>query len=232
MVGLRLAAAAGLVWLVASVAVASGSEAAPTLRCGARSVPALVGGKWRCLSDGRPCRARLNATYRHYVFTCADGRLEFWWSGLLRRPLHVPTLGSGSVCPASRVRGTIGFYGSPAFGPGPAYPTLTAESDRAVLHYLVGWGDDDWDGTKALWTVPGYYGPYVVRGRQLDGSGELRFDQGPAWTRRMNPELRLVGPEADLHPAATYLRGPGCYAYQVDGRGFSYVIVFAARPAS
>jgi hypothetical protein len=48
----------------------------------------------------------------------------------------------------------------------------------------------------------------------------------------MNRELRLVGPEADLHPAATYLRGPGCYAYQVDGRGFSYLIVVAARPAS
>jgi hypothetical protein len=26
------------------------------------------------------------------------------------------------------------------------------------------------------------------------------------------------------------VRGPGCYAYQVDGIGFSDVIVFEARP--
>jgi len=41
-----------------------------------------------------------------------------------------------------------------------------------------------------------------------------------------------VGPQTDLHPAATFLRAPGCYAYQVDGRGFSYLIVFTARPTS
>jgi hypothetical protein len=117
-----------------------------------------------------------------------------------------------------------------AFGPGPAYPTLTTSDGRATLPYLVGWGYEGWDGTKALWTVPAYYGPYVVRGRQLDGPNELRFDQGPAWTNRLNRELRLVGPHDDLNPAATYLRGPGCYAYQVDGRGFTYVIVFSATP--
>jgi hypothetical protein len=230
MAGVRTTVVVIALAVAGTLGASAWSSAAPALRCGPRAVHAVVAGKQRCLADGRPCRAGRNATYHRYVFDCVHGYLEFWWNGLLRRPLHLPTLGSGSSCPASRARGTLGFYGSLAFGPGPAYPTLAAESDHAVLQYLVGWGDDGWDGTKALWTVPSYYGPYVVRGRQLDGPGELRFDQGPAWTRRMNPELRLVGPEADLHPAATYLRGPGCYAYQVDGRGFSYLIVFEAKP--
>jgi hypothetical protein len=41
--------------------------------------------------------------------------------------------------------------------------------------------------------------------------------------------LRLVGPYPRLNPAATYGRATGCSAYQVDGRGFNYLIVFEAR---
>jgi len=214
------------------------SDAAPALRCGALSVHAVVAKRHRCLRDADSCRARLNATYHRYLFDCVRGYLDFWWDGLLRRPLHIPTLAPGSPCPASKARGTLGQRGSsdastsPAFGPGPAYPTIGMEGGRAVLHYLIGWGYEGWDGTKLLWTVPRYYGPYIVRGRQLDGPNELRFDQGLAWTNRLNPELRFVGPQTDLHPAATFLRAPGCYAYQVDGRGFSYLIVFTARPTS
>jgi hypothetical protein len=179
MAGVRTAVVVGALAVAGTVGASTRSAAAPALRCGARTVHVVVAGKQRCLTDGRRCRARLNGSYHRYVFDCVHGYLEFWWNGLLRRPLHLPTLASGSECPASRARGTIGFYGSPAFGPGPAYPTLTAESDRAVLHYLVGWGDDGWDGTKVLWTVPGYYGPYVVRGRRLDGPGRAPLRSGP-----------------------------------------------------
>ena len=75
---------------------------------------------------------------------------------------------------------------------------------HAFLTYLIGWGYDGWDGTKVLWTVPRYNGPYIVRGRQLDGTGELRFDQGPTWTNKLHEELRLVGPYGLLNPAATF----------------------------
>jgi hypothetical protein len=229
---MRAAIAVAALALIAAVSTSPTSNASPSVRCGARSVNGVVAGKHRCLSEGRSCRTRLNANYHRYVFTCVRGYLEFWWDGLVRRPLHIPTVTQGSVCPASEIRGKIPLYGTPAFGPGPAYPGISAENNHALLQYLVGWGYEGWDGTKALWIVPRYYGPYIVRGRQLDGSGELRFDQGPSWTRRLNRELRFVGPEDDFHPAATYLHGPGCYAYQVDGRGFSYLIIFEARAAS
>jgi hypothetical protein len=206
--------------------------------CKSGFLHAIVGGRHRCLQRGIACRSRWNAAYHRSLFHCSDGYLVFWWRGLVRRPLHIPTLEAGRACPASVAAGTLGERGNldvplvPAFGPGPAYPTLSSEAGSAVLHYLLGWGYEGWDGTKLLWTVPGYQGPDIVRGRQLDGPNELRFDQGPNWSNKLHPELRLVGPFPGLNPAATFLRAPGCYAYQVDGRGFSYLIVFEARAAS
>ncbi len=88
-----------------------------------------------------------------------------------------------------------------------------------------------WAGTKVLWTVPTYTGAVLVRGRQLDGAGDVGFDIGPGWTNRVLPEIRLVGPEYGLHPAATFVRTPGCYAYQVDTLRSSYLIVFEAQLA-
>ena len=61
-----------------------------------------------------------------------------------------------------------------------------------------------------------------------DGPHEVGFDLGPNWTRRVHPEIKLVGPEEDLHPAATFVAAPGCYAYQVDTFRTSYLIVFDA----
>lgn len=206
--------------------------------CGDRFVPAVIGGRHRCLQWQMACRSRWNAAYHRYFFDCHNGFLVYWWRGLLRRPIEIPSLAPGSECPATHQNGTLGDHGvldvpvAPAFGPGPAYPTLASDGGRAALHYVRSWGYEGWDGTKALWTVPRYLGPYIVRGRQLDGTGELRFDQGPNWSNRLHRELRLVGPYPRLNPAATFLRAPGCYAYQVDGRGFSYEIVFEARPGA
>jgi hypothetical protein len=81
-----------------------------------------------------------------------------------------------------------------------------------------------------LWIAgPGYPDrPALIRGGQIDGQNELRFEDGvdPAG------ELRFEG--ADLgqgwrhQPSYTRVSGPGCYAYQVDGLGLSEVIVFEA----
>jgi hypothetical protein len=214
--------------------LASADRTVAARACRPGFVSAVVGARHTCLDTGMTCRTRLNAAYHRYLFHCNFGYLVYWWKGLLRRPLHIPTLAYGTACPATEQSGTLGDHGvldstGPAFGPGPAYPTLASEAARAVLNYLPSWGYEGWDGTKLLWTVPSYAGPYIVRGRQLDGTGEIRFDQGPTWSNKLHRELRLVGPYPRLNPAATFLRTPGCYAYQVDGRGFSYLIVFEAR---
>jgi hypothetical protein len=72
----------------------------------------------------------------------------------------------------------------------------------------------------------------ALRVPRIDGTGELRFDQGPQWSGKLHVDLRFFGPETGLHPAATFLKAPGCYAYQVDGLRFSYHVVFVARVAA
>jgi hypothetical protein len=153
-------------------------------------------------------------------------------------------MGPGSPCPATAPHGTIGQRGSwdmpaaPAFGPGPAFPSglLVVDGGRAAL--VLVWtptAQDSytgWWGTKVLWAIPRYYGAVLIRGGQLDGANALGFDLGPQWTRRVLPELRFTGPEPGVHPAATFVRAPGCYAYQVDTFRSSYLIVFDARSGS
>jgi hypothetical protein len=107
---------------------------------------------------------------------------------------------------------------------------LSVESGRAVLVVTTdGTPYDGWWGTKVLWTIPRYYGVVLIRGRQLDDANALGFDIGPRWTFSVLTELRFTGPETGLHPAATFVRAPGCYAYQVDTLRSSYLIVFEAR---
>jgi hypothetical protein len=203
-------------------------------RCEIFETRAIVGGRAVCLWEGAACRSRYEKRYRRYGFRCRGGLLEYDWAAL-HRPLHVPTIAAGARCPASsprrKVPAAIAVNVLHAFGPGPAYPTLGVSSGRAVITMV--WPPTEppyvgWAGTKVLWTVPTYTGAVLVRGRQLDGPNQVGFDLGPGWTNRVLPEIRLVGPDEGLHPAATFVRTPGCYAYQVDTRRRSYLIVFEA----
>jgi hypothetical protein len=94
------------------------------------------------------------------------------------------------------------------------------------------WYGSKWGGQKVLWIArPTYRGPVLIRGRQLDGPHELRFERGLSPVR----EMRLAsigGSTGDTGwqnlPSFTRLRAAGCYAWQVDGTSFSRVIVFRA----
>jgi hypothetical protein len=90
-----------------------------------------------------------------------------------------------------------------------------------------------WGGNKVLWWVrAAYKGPVLIRGRQLDGSHLVRFDRGvpPQTEIRIGP---TDGPYFRKHSrdraSYTRLEAAGCYAYQIDGVGFSRVIVFQGR---
>jgi hypothetical protein len=145
------------------------------------------------------------------------------WSAL-RRPLHVPHLEPGAACPVSHSDRSIDFarFGiARGIGPGPAYPI---GMPRGVLAVSPATDGGAWAAQKVLWFVdPSYHGPVLVRGRRLDGPGLVRFDRGvlPA------AELRLASGTTE-RPSFTRLRALGCYAYQIDGVGFSRVIVFRA----
>lgn len=193
-----------------------------------------------CLVEGKPCQARRSSLYRRHAFACRAGRLAYDWSQLRRRPLVGQTLEPGASCPVARSSGTLrahGLGGFLAWGPGPAWPVLggLTSLDVPFTFASAGAAYAEWGIRKAMWAIdPRYAGPTLVRGHQLDGPNEVRFEDGsPGFTeqKRRHPatELRFVG--GYVRPAVTRVRALGCYAYQVDGLGFSRTIVFRAVAA-
>ena len=152
------------------------------------------------------------------------------WATLAAKPLALPTVASGT-CPTTVGRPVAPTFGL-AIGDGPFYPVGLGTD--ATLHYGGAAFPAPWLGQKVLWIGDGAYsGPVLVRGRRLDGAGEVHFGPGAD----PGPELRLdpasnVNSAAGWHdwPAYTRVRVAGCYAYQVDGLGFRQVIVFTAAP--
>ena len=161
------------------------------------------------------------------------------WRSLHRR-LHVPRRAPGSACPVSpRPSVDLGSEGVQTLpGKGPAYPN--PGYGGTTLNFIWPPQPDQqdfygtgWSGNKVLWWVSGSYtGPVLIRGRQVDGKHLVRFEVGRPPPR----ELRIApgrGPSewngARSRPSYTRVQAPGCYGYQVDGIGFSRVIVFEAR---
>lgn len=158
----------------------------------------------------------------------------------LERPFHIPSVPAGSPCPttAPDSKGNLsripGFAGT-AWGEGPAYPGgLDAGEGKPVLRYedpippTSGFYESAWFGNKVLWIIDSTYrGPMLIRGLQLDGPNEVRFDEG-----KLPPRALRIRPATSTRsrPSFTRVRAPGCYAYQIDGLSFSSVIVFEARP--
>jgi hypothetical protein len=159
----------------------------------------------------------------------------------LHRPLHIPRLPPGSHCRTSRPDrkgdlSRIGFAGT-AWGSGPVYPGGLG-SRRPVLRFALpapptsDFYGSEWSGNKVLWMIArARRGPVLIRGRQVDGPNEVRFERGTV----PGKELRIPGRRwgrssrgGGSRASYTRVRAPGCYAYQVDGLRFSKVIFFAA----
>jgi hypothetical protein len=98
---------------------------------------------------------------------------------------------------------------------------------------------------KVAWVADGNYsGPIRIRGGRIDGSGQLLLG-GPDNHWRGAPVKTVEGtdlyPELDfleshttskppwrVWPSATYIAAPGCYAWQIDGLGFTEIITIQA----
>lgn len=164
------------------------------------------------------------------------------WEPLEARPLHVPTLTQGAPCPAVQAHQTNPTFG-PGIGNGPVYAALG--SSDGVLPYLdahhFGAGASGWGGNKVLWYIdPRYSGPVLVRGRQIDGPHGMRFDGGlnigDGSSDTLQPVLRMLSGQRYGAPITSWdwpnyatetrVQATGCYAYQVDGNGFSQVVIF------
>jgi hypothetical protein len=127
----------------------------------------------------------------------------------------------------------------------PVYAALPEGAPRIVLLSLLSAaGDSRWRLVRTLWiSRPEYNGPVLVRGGRLDRAGVLGFGHGlpPRTSLRLPaggwPLTRLGSREGGAARQAgwrvtavpTLIRSPGCYAFQVDGLGFSYVLAFGVQ---
>lgn len=222
--------------IVATIGVAIGSAAGSShasstaTRCGKWAVPARIAGNPVCLKDNRHCVERRSQQYRRYGFDCHGGFLVTRWEYLRKRPLTGVEIAPGQPCPVTTETGRVGA--NSGLGPGPAYPLGTHNAVVLRMPPPESWGTE-WSGVKRVWLLDTLRaGRALIRGRQLDGPNEIRFVKGPQWTpaKVLNPvrDLQVEGPT----PSFTRLRAPGCYAYQVDGRTFSYLVIFDARLAT
>lgn len=149
------------------------------------------------------------------------------WTSLRQRPLNLPAVNPGSPCPAAQGKQVSPDFGL-ALGKGPVYPV--GLGSEGALYYNNGRTEGGWLFDKVLWIGdPVYNGPVLIRGHQIDGPNELRFEEGANPTNELLLNTDRGGSTTSNWsnwPSYTRTRAPGCYAYQVDGASFSEVIVF------
>lgn len=172
-------------------------------------------------------------------------------AALRARPLRLPTFAAGDPCPVTQPAPPDPqppadhplrcCDGGPALalGRAPLFPDARYfRGDGAQIHLQVKETNPGWYGTKTPWASrTGYRGWVLIRTARLDGPGrarvELQLDGGPLGTKISGDSIG-VNEEADWQfwPGVTEVTGAGCYAYQVDGSGFTEVIVFRVELAS
>lgn len=237
---MRLAVQSLVVAFVVAIAGAHNQAASPsgarlhvmTGTCRPGFVPGLINGKHRCLRAGQRCVKRFDRQYHRYGFHCHRGRLRAdAWIVLESRPLHLPRIEPGAACPRStgkRVDPTFGI----AYGDGPAYPVMSEVGTDGIVHYGNARRGGGWYYEKVLWIVdPSHRERTLVRGRQIDGPHQLRFELGsdPPKELRIHRWGTVESGWGD-RPSYSRIRAPGCYAYQADGKDFTTVVVFQAAP--
>jgi hypothetical protein len=161
---------------------------------------------------------------------------------LKQRQLQLPTVQPGNSCPVTSAKTNVSPDYKAAYGSGPAYVVSGTTNGMSLYSAPPFNGDtNDWGGMRETWEIAhSYTGTVLIRGRQIDGANPVQFNGGvtevptnATGTEPMLETLTLKGgqPGQGWSTWVTYtrLKSPGCYAYQVDGTNFSYVVVFAAK---
>jgi hypothetical protein len=166
------------------------------------------------------------------------GEADVWTR--LHRPLHSPP---GQVrCPVSppaalsEVPAILSTPGTKAFGDGPVYVQLSLSRGSWVLDMRRARARGGLRGRSSTLLVrAGYRGPLLIRAWRPDVSGKITMlgmaDEQQAELRLPWGELRsrvAAGGWLRL-PVTTWVSGPGCRVWQIDGLGFSQSIVAHVR---
>ncbi len=123
-------------------------------------------------------------------------------------------LGNGPVRPVGVPNGVLSF-------------TAPSSDPMNAFH------NSKWGGNKVLWAVaPSIRGDVLIRGRQLDGPGDMRFGMGTTPDTQLL--LRAVDATSDAdgwrgYPSETRVQHRGCYGYQIDTASSSTVVVVSVE---
>jgi hypothetical protein len=152
---------------------------------------------------------------------------------------HSPSPGPARRCPVSSgVAFNNSDFNGIALGSGPVRVLIANAGD--VLHgrpKLGTTGAPGWFALQTIWfAMPGYNGPFIVRAARVGAKGPIEVQPGgTGLTQGSGPLVVPAGPTVDTfadgyrtQPSSTWVKSPGCYAWQVHGGGFSESIVFQA----
>ena len=163
-------------------------------------------------------------------------------ASLFARPLHFPALAPGARCPVSRGSTMDNAYVTgAALGSGPVRVLLADRGD--VLRGRVDLGASatpGWSAMQTLWiAMPGYTGPFVVRAARLGARAPIEVKPSQTGlSPGSGPLVVAAGATANSQdgyrtvPGSTWVKSPGCYAWQIDGRGFSEILVADATTST
>jgi hypothetical protein len=148
------------------------------------------------------------------VFVFETRSVEDAWVQLTR-PLVLPSVASGEVCPATPISGELRFQGwlGPVHGLGPVY-----------------WAGG---GGVSIWVADSReLGPILIRGARIDGPGTLGFDSesnpSPVLRLPIHSSVTSFGQPAGWRQfvSGLYPSSPGCYAVQIDTfQGTSHLVL-------
>ena len=154
-------------------------------------------------------------------------------ANLRTRQMELPRLGPSAACPGSSgtslaLPNAVGT----GVGQAPIWAIIPQAGD--LVHGIVTLGKSNvsgWLGMKTHWTVsPSYQGWIIIRAEQLDGSGPVALLGDATIGALVIPPG--AGPDDAggwrERPSGTYVKGPGCYGFQVDGGSFTEKIVVEA----
>lgn len=153
----------------------------------------------------------------------------------LSRPLRFPVLRPGQHCPATpgRPLRTTLFSGI-ALGQGQVkvmVESAPGAARRGIAHLLTHTSAPGWFGFKTLWfSLPSYQGPFVIRATRLGAPGPIEMGESPQAGPLVIPPGAVMNQAGGYRqaPGGTWVKQPGCYAWQVDGLSFSELIVIRA----
>src|SRR5262245_52428669 len=161
---------------------------------------------------------------------------------LRERPWRLPTLAPGAACPLTQPvtpdplppSGHPLSNGGPAsaLGQAPVFPDARFFDGGNQLRPTADPARPGWYTTKVPWASRiGYVGWVLVRAARLDGPGQVRMELVLDDGTKLTGDTVALNVQADWQfwPGSTAVSAAGCYAYQIDGSGFTEVIVFGVQ---